>query len=88
MCVCVCVCVCVYICVFLCMQCVECVCVRGGGRKVGGDDVRGLANSRRGRFGEWTVRGHREEVVESTISLPLHTVGTKWALTEAVKTRK
>ena len=32
--------------------------------------------------------GHREEVVESTISLPLHTVGTGGALTEARKKRK
>lgn len=40
------------------------------------DNVHGLANSRRGRFREKTGCGHREEVVESTISLPLHTVGT------------
>lgn len=40
---------------------------------------------------DWSWRGggaghrtnHREDVVESTISLPLHTAGTKWALTEA-----
>lgn len=50
-----------------------------------GDNVHGLANSRWGIFNEWTGCGHREEVVESTISLPLHTVGTRWALTEAIK---
>lgn len=41
-----------------------------------------------GRFRDWTGCGHREEVVESTISLPLHTVGTWWALTEARRGRK
>ncbi len=50
-----------------------------------GDNVHRLANSRRGRFRDGTGCGHREEVVESTISLPLHTVGTWWALTEARK---
>ena len=40
------------------------------------DNVHGFANSRRGRFRDRTGWGHREEVVESTISLPLHTVGT------------
>lgn len=48
-----------------------------------GDNVHGLANSRGGRLRDWIECGHREEVVESTISLPLHTVGTWWALTEA-----
>lgn len=61
-----------------------CVCMRWG-MMVEGDNVHGLANSRRGRFRQWTGCGHREEVVESTISLPLHTVGTWWALTEAGK---
>lgn len=36
-------------------------------------------------FRERTGRHHREEVVESTTSLPLQTVGTKWELTEAGK---
>lgn len=35
------------------------------------------------REGDRTECGHREEVVESTISLPLHTVGTWGAPTEA-----
>lgn len=42
-----------------------------------------MANSHGGRLWRWTEDGHREEVVESTISLPLHTVGTGGALTEA-----
>lgn len=49
----------------------------------GGFNVHGLGNSRWGRLRDVTGCGHREEVVESTISLPLHTVGTWWALTEA-----
>lgn len=55
----------------------------------GGNNVHGLANSHGGgRFRDWTGCGHREDVVESTISLPLHTVGTGWALTEAGKKRQ
>lgn len=80
-----CVCTCAY--VFVCVN-------RGMGGNDGewwvcrGDNAHGLANSRRGKFREWTGCGHREEVVESTISLPLHTVGTWWALTDAGKTHK
>lgn len=47
----------------------------------------GLANSRGDTLRDWAGCGHREEVVESTISLPLHTVGTWCPLAEAGKTR-
>ena len=72
----VCVCICKHVYVGVCVCVCVCVCMIWG-NKAGGDNVHHLANSRRGRFREWTGCGHREEVVESTISLPLHTVGTK-----------
>lgn len=45
----------------------------------------GSANSRGGTLRDRAGCSHREEVVESTISLPLHTVGTWCPLAEAGK---
>lgn len=67
-----------YVCVCACV-CVECV--LGGER--GGIMFMGWLTVAGSREGDRTECGHREEVVESTISLPLHTVGTWGAPTEA-----